>query len=367
MDLIDELRALGSRIPKQIQHIKTEEATKHAFVLPFISALGYNVFDPTEVTPELTADVGTKKGEKVDYAILRDGEPIILFECKDCSANLDTSHASQLHRYFHVTKARFGVLTNGIVYRFFTDLEEPNKMDSKPFFEFSVLDVGPVQAQELKRFTKSGFNLEEALSAASELKYTKEIKKFLAEQLQEPSEDFARFLVSKVYSGFKTQKVLAQFSDIIKRALNQFVNDMINDRLKTALDSGRATAEPPTEAPSEAAGKPEAEDGPKVVTTDEEREAFLIVKAVLREVVDPARLFMRDTASYCGVILDDTNRKPICRFRFGTNRLILSAITANKEEERIQLDGLDDIYKHADKLKATVAMYERPQPAGQPS
>lgn len=361
MDLIDELRALGTRIPKQIQHIKTEEATKHAFVLPFIGALGYDVFDPTEVTPELTADVGLKKGEKVDYAILREGEPIILFECKDCSANLDGSHASQLHRYFHVTKARFGVLTNGIVYRFFTDLEEPNKMDLKPFFEFNVLDIGEAQVQELKRFTKSGFNLEQAVSAASELKYTKEIKKFIAEQLVEPSEDFARFMVSKVYSGMKTQKVLAQFTDIIKRALNQFVNDMINERLKTALDSGRPAAEAPPDASADAPAKGDGEDGPKIVTTEEEREAFLVVKAILREVVDPARIFMRDTASYCGVLLDDNNRKPICRFRFGANKLVLSTITATKEEERVTLEKLDDIYKHADRLKATVAAYERAQ------
>ena len=140
MDFIDQLRILSTRVMATRAMIQTEEATKNAMVMPFIQILGYNVFDPLEVTPELVADIGTKKGEKVDYAILRDGLPIILFECKKAGADLHINHASQLFRYFHVTSARFVVLTNGLVYRFFTDLEQPNKMDEKPFFEFNILD-----------------------------------------------------------------------------------------------------------------------------------------------------------------------------------------------------------------------------------
>ena len=102
MDFIDQLRSLAVRITNTKDMIQTEEATKNAMVMPFMQALGYNVFDPLEVTPELIADVGTKKGEKVDYAILRDGKPIILFECKKCSGDLNINHASQLFRYFHV-------------------------------------------------------------------------------------------------------------------------------------------------------------------------------------------------------------------------------------------------------------------------
>lgn len=123
MDLIDQLKELGMRIRKIKDTIQTEEATKNALIIPFIQILGYNVFDPMEVTPELIADVGMKKGEKVDYAILMNGKPTMLFEYKRSGGDLNISHASQLFRYFHVTKARFGVLTNGISYQFFTDLE----------------------------------------------------------------------------------------------------------------------------------------------------------------------------------------------------------------------------------------------------
>src|SRR6266508_2420373 len=227
MDFIDRIRELAARTPKQLEHIQTEEATK--------SALGYNVFDPTEVTPELNADVGIKKGEKVDYAILRDGKPIMLFECKHHAADLSKVHASQLYRYFSVTEARFGVLTNGIVYWFYTDLEAANKMDAKPFFEFNLLDFKEQEAEELKKFSKSAFDLTNILTTASELKYTREIKRILAEQMQEPTDEFVKFFAGQVYTGRMTQAVREQFAQLTRQALKQFVNDKINERLKTAL------------------------------------------------------------------------------------------------------------------------------------
>ena len=196
VDFIDKIRELTVRIPKQLDYIQTEEATKNALIMPFISALGYNVFDPTEVTPELNADVGIKKGEKVDYAILKDGKPVILFECKHHAADLGKVHASQLYRYFSVTEARFGVLTNGLIYWFYTDLEAPNKMDGKPFFEFNLLDIRETAVEQLKKFTKSSFDVNNILTSASELKYTREIRSILLDLMQEPSDEFVKFIVS---------------------------------------------------------------------------------------------------------------------------------------------------------------------------
>jgi hypothetical protein len=236
MDLIDRLKELSARKSKQISHLETEEATKTALVMPFINVLGYNVFDPTEVVPEFTADVGTKKGEKVDYAVLSDGKPIILFECKSARTDLDKEHASQLYRYFSVTEARLGILTNGVIYKFFSDLEEPNKMDSRPFLEFDLFDVNERVVEELKKFAKESFDIENILSTASDLKYTKGIKRILAEQWMNPSEDFVRLLATRVYSGRMTQTVKDQFTEIAKRAFQEFVNDRINERLKSALE-----------------------------------------------------------------------------------------------------------------------------------
>ena len=130
MDLDDRIREVSARVAKRLDSVKTEEGTKTALVLPFIThVLGFNVFDPDEVVPEYTADVGTKKGEKVDYAIIANGIPIMLFECKHYGADLTKEPASQLYRYFSVTAARLGVLTDGVTYRFFSDIDEPNKMD----------------------------------------------------------------------------------------------------------------------------------------------------------------------------------------------------------------------------------------------
>lgn len=360
MDFIDKISELSAKIQKTVDHIQTEEATKNAWVLPFISALGYDVFDPTEVVPEFTADVGTKKGEKVDYAIFRDGMPIILFECKCHGCDLDVQHASQLFRYFTVTKARFAVLTNGIIYRFFTDLEEANKMDSKPFLEFNMLEIKESLVEELKKFTKSVFDVDQILATASELKYTKEVKRVMAEQIANPSEDFVRVFTSQIYSGRMTPAVKQQFTEIVKRALQQFISDRISDRLKFALaeESTSAAAEQIQEV-QEVNGKEEPNGDKQIVTTDDEIESYFIVKSILRETCDAKRIHMRDVASYCSILLDNNNRKPICRLRFTANKKAIGLIDDQKQEQIVPIESLDDIYQHAETLKAAVAMHER--------
>src|SRR5256884_2293580 len=274
MDFIEVLQTISSKIGKQKNLIKTEEATKNAFVMPFISALGYDVFDPAEVVPEFIADVGIKKGEKVDYAIKHDGKIIMLFECKCCNGSLDTCDASQLYRYFSVTEARIAVLTDGVVYRFYTDIEEPNKMDPKPFMEFNMLDIEEPLVIELKRLTKQAFNLQAILTVAGELKYTREIKRILHDQLNAPSEEFVKFLAPQVYSGKLTSGVREQFTGIVKMSFTQFINERIAERLRSAMGE-------PAEAKSET-DNPDgnqitaitAEIENKIVTTQDELQAY---------------------------------------------------------------------------------------------
>ena len=360
MDLIDQLQDLAKKILRLREQIETEEATKTAFVMPFIGSLGYDVFDPNEVVPEYTADVGIKKGEKVDYAILRDGKPVMLFECKKCDENLEGIHVSQLFRYFSATEARIGVLTNGIVYRFFSDLEKTNQMDSAPFLEFNLLDMQESLLSELKKLTKPSFDLDEVLSTASDLKYTREIKLFLDEQVTEPSQDFVRFLAAQVYPGSKTQSVLNQFVPITKRAFLQFINDHISKRLKSALggDDPSAVMVQSTEESRETEGNSGGSEGDKrIETTEQELEGFHIVKALLREVVGPERVVHRDTISYMGILLDDTNRRPICRLHFNRRQKYIGLFDAEKVETRYAIETLNDIYQYADQLKATAESY----------
>lgn len=357
MDFIDQLRAISARIAVTKDMIQTEEATKNAMIMPFIQALGYNVFDPHEVTPELVADIGLKKGEKVDYAILRDGQPIILFECKKSGGDLSISHAGQLFRYFHVTSARFGVLTNGIVYRFFTDLEHPNKMDETPFFEFNILDFKDRDVEELKKFAKSAFDVEVILTTANELKYTRSIQNKLAEWMTSPSDEFVRLVSADLCANRRfTPALRDQFTAITKRAFEQLIGARINERLKGAMaPESPIVVQPAVSASVEASP---LSDDPTVVTTPEEIEAFHIVRSILRETVGSQRVFMRDAQSYCAILLDDNNRKPICRLRFNNReKLALGIFNQDKEEERVSLDSLDDIYNHADRLRATVGLH----------
>ncbi|QDT05677.1 hypothetical protein K227x_40790 [Rubripirellula lacrimiformis] len=362
MDLIDTLDRLASRLDQHASVLSTEEATKQTLVLPVINALGYNVFDPLEVIPEFTADVGTKKGEKVDYAIHLDGVPMILIECKMYGAALSLNHASQLYRYFSVTDARFGVLTNGTKYWFYSDIESPNKMDSKPFFEFDLLDYDTRDVAELKKFSKATFDLDNILSNASELKYAQQIKKSLADEFDEPSEDFVRMFTSRVYAGRFTGAVNEQFRILVKNAFRSFVAEQINDRLKAALRGGEAHLIPVNPiAEDQTADAGEADDD-GIETTQDEIEGYHVVRAILARSVNPARIVMRDTKSYCGILLDDNNRKPICRLHFNRAKKFIGLFDAAKNEERIAIESPLDIYTFADRLIESVMNYDTKSP-----
>jgi hypothetical protein len=356
VDFIDQIRALASRVALAKDILQTEEATKNAMVMPFIQLLGYNVFDPLEVTPELIADVGTKKGEKVDYAILKDGKPIMLFECKKSGGDLHINHASQLFRYFHVTEARFGVLTNGLVYRFFTDLEKPNKMDEKPFFEFNILDFRDQDVEELKKFAKAIFDLESILTTANHLKYTRAIKNTLSDWMLNPPEDFVRLVSAEFLAGkhFKNA-VKEQFTLITKRAFQQLVGDKINERLKGAMTPEAVLS------PEVALVETTRTDEESFVPSAIEMEAFQIIRAILRPVVKPARVSIRDAASYCAILFDDNNRKPICRLRFNNeSRLVVGLFDESKGEEKIAIENVDGLFDFADRLHACVTAYLKP-------
>jgi len=359
MDFNERLNALSNKIKEQINSIVTEEATKNAFVMPFIhTVLGYDVFDPREVTPEFVCDVGTKKGEKIDYAIMKNNEVQILIECKKIGEPLNINHASQLFRYFHVTNARISILTNGQIYKFFTDLDAPNKMDEKPFLEVDLLEIDENIIPELNKLTKSSFDLESIINAAGELKYVSQIKKILNTQLNTPEDEFVKFFASRVYDGILTQKVRELFLTLTKKAASQYINDQVNERLKSAITgttplSVQSAPELNTEESSNVPEKDETD----VVTTLEELEGFHIVKAITRAVLDAPRITHRDTKSYFGILVDDNNRKPLCRLHFNRTQKYIGLFDIEKNETRHPIETVDDIYSFADILKATAALY----------
>lgn len=364
MDFTERLVALAGKVQAQRNAIETEEATKNAFIMPFISSiLGYDVFNPTEVIPEYTADVGVKKGEKIDYAVMKDGEVQILIECKPFGSALTLEHASQLYRYFSVTNARIAILTNGEVYNFYTDLDAPNRMDGKPFLILDLGDIDESLIPEIRKLTKETFDPDSVISAAEELKYLGAIKRAISSEFREPSDDWVKFFTTRVFEGSFTQRVREQFTPLVTKASSQFLNDQVNDRLKSALGSpSYASAATPVQSSpltSQVAAEEDLEaetDG--IVTTIEEIEGYQIVKAIACGVVRPQRVAHRDAKSYFAILLDDNNRKPIARLHFNRAQKYVGLFDEAKNETRHPIDDLDAIYTFADDIRATVARYD---------
>lgn len=350
MEINIQLKALADKIMLLKDKIETEESTKHAFVLPFINILGYDTFNPTEVVPEFTADLGLKKGEKVDYAIFQDGVPILIIECKSWKEKL-TIHNSQLFRYFHVTKTRFALLTNGITYQFFTDLDEKNKMDEKPFLEFDITNLKDNVISEIVKFHKSNFDVNKIVNNASLLKYTTEIKKQIDNELQNPSNEFVKLFANKVYPGRLTEKVIDEFKELVQKGFNQFISEKINDRLNAAINKE-------TQKQKEEAEEMIIIDENKIFTSEEEMEGYRIVIAILRRKIPTKRIVSRDTQSYFGVLLDDNNRKPICRLHLNGGKKYIGLFNDNKNEIRQAIQTVDDIYLFEKELLETLDAYE---------
>jgi len=276
--------------------------------------------------------------------------PIILIECKHCEQDL-TLHDNQLLRYFHVSKAKFGILTNGLKYRFYTDLDTVNKMDEKPFLEVDIFEIKDFHIEELKKFHKSNFSVENILSSANELKYTNELKRLINEEFNTPSSKFVELFARRVYNGRLTDKVMEQFTELVRKSLTIYVNDQISERLKSALLSDTRKEEPQK---SEEQTPELPDDG--IITTVEELQAFTIVKSILREHIDPARIIYKDTVGYFGIMVDNF-RKTFCRLRLDGKNKTIAVLDENKKETRYPINTIDDIYGYSEQLLKSLQLY----------
>ncbi|QBX99559.1 restriction endonuclease [Rhodophyticola sp. CCM32] len=346
-NLDTSISALAERVRQHSETIQTEEAVKTSVVLPFLRALGYDVFNPAEVIPEFTADTPGKRAEKVDYAIQKDGEMLLLIECKGLSTQLNQRHLGQLFRYFSVTKTRFALLTNGQEYQFFTDLDETNRMDERPFFVFDLLNFSPSSISELNKFSRSEFSVDVILAQAERLRYVSAAKRLLHDWFDAPPDELIKLVANEIHSGRVTAQVREVLSKVIVTAMREIVRDRLQTRLSSALED-----------PSDETLEKEAQiKGRDIETTEEEMEGFLLVKALLRGAVDVERVAIRDAKSYCAILLDDNNRKPLARLHFNGRSKYLGLFDGD-QEERVQVTSLDDIIPLQDRLVATAAKYD---------
>ena len=333
MDFKDKLQQLAERIENFKEKILTEEATKNAFIMPFIQLLGYDVFNPCEVIPEWNCDIVKDKGEKIDYAIMQNDKPIMVIECKHWKQNLD-NHCNQLQRYFvSAIDAKFGILTNGIIYRIYTDLENTNIMDSTPFFELDLLNLKDDAIKDLKKFSKEQFNVESIKATASETKYLSLFKERLRQQLTEPSWDFVRFLSKNFYEKKMTTPAYEKFKEYTKQAFNIYLNEIISDAI-----NNRDKIED-----TKIVEKDEQQN--KIVTTIEELEAFYIIKSILRDIAPANEILYKDYQSYFTIFLK--GYKVVCRLYFYQNLKVVGIVNIkDKTEKKYTIQSLDDIYQY---------------------
>lgn len=305
--VIEKLKATSIQILNRFPVVagRGEEATKQSLILPMLDALGFDIWDPSEVCPEYDADFAIKKlgqKEKVDLAVFLGGIPRIYMEVKSAGTVLD-GHQGQLARYFNATSTvSLAILTNGVEYRFFTDTGDPNLMDPSPFHvvKLDAIDQG---LEILARFHKSVFSPDAIREFATRLNYTAKIANFLRNELdlreKEPSEAFVRWVLGeeRSFTGRVTANVVDRFQSIVKDALQIVLRDIVR-RSVAALDkevTSAATVDDPTPAavPSPTTHEvipPLETNAPEVlelddvrsrlVTTENELQLFALVKEI---------------------------------------------------------------------------------------
>ncbi len=353
MDFADKIAQFAKRAESLKNSIITEEATKTSLVMPFFSLLGYDVFNPEEFLPEFTADVGIKKGEKVDYAIIQDGEPVIIIEAKAITRNLE-KHDSQLFRYFATTKARFAILTNGIRYRFFTDLEAQNKMDDLPFLDFNILNMRENQIIELQKFEKSNFNIAKIFDSASVLKYEGKFKDTLYEQFSCPSDEFIRFFLQGVYSGVKTQSVVDRFRPILKASMQEFISETMNDKIKSALSSAPQVSSAPSESGESCL---DGESQAQLVPTEEEMDAYYFLQNQFKDYIKIEDITYKKNESYLSIQYKGNSRKWLCRLIFSPTQKILFLPGAEKREIRCNIANIYELGNYSRYMLSVLSRY----------
>lgn len=322
-----------------------------ALIAPFIQALGYDIFNPAEVKPEFSADLpGIKQGERVDYAILEDGHPKILVEAKPYTADLKTTEMGQLSRYFQATNARIGILTNGQIFLFYSDLDKPNLMDERPFAEIDLFDLRSAPLEQIKQMSKAMFDIETLLSTAERLKYLRGVKEQLKAELADPSEWLVKEMAIRVHSAKRTSsQLLEKFKPIVVDAIKAYINDRINERLSSALEAEKAEQERPSQPPESQFEEVESD----IVTTQEEIEGLYIIRAICASEIDPSRLPEKDTKNYCNVLLDGNNWKSIVRMHFNGQKKKIE-IFDDCEPKMYPLESLSSIYLVADRIRAAL-------------
>lgn len=332
--------------------VTNEEATKMSMIVPFFQLLGYDVSNPMEFCPEYTAGVGNQKSEKVDFAIVLDNSLEILIECKWCGETLEKHH-SQLFKYFCATSAKFAILTNGIQYKFYTDIEKANTMDLIPFLEVDMGNLTESTIKSLLRFRKEAFDKDMLVDIARKRKYSMRIEEWFKVQMEDASDGLVKAVLTDVYDSKKTQKTIDEFRPLVNEVFSNYIADIVNERVQNALMPHNKNV----------GEKTEKEVASKIITTEEEKQGYNIIRAILAEEVDLRNVDYRDVESYFSVLYNNSSVKPICRLYFNSEKKYIHIPNGTKNSngtklfDKYQIESLIDIFKYKKQLIAVAKSY----------
>jgi hypothetical protein len=348
MKFKERLTQLGEKFEPQVGTHKFDEArTKLLFINPFIEILGYKTSEQADVIAEFPADFATRARDKVDYVLRKDGVNILMIECKRFHEKV-SKHGHQLNDYFHnLHEVRFGILTNGIIYHFYTDTDFPNTMDSEPFFEFNVTDFNDEQVSILEMFCKENFEEKSIIEKAKKLTYSQDIRKVLYNEMTNPSKDFIKYIAEKAYlekkRGSITERVRNLYAELVNLCLPMVINKLISDKMIRARNH-----------PDNKSNETES----KIITTEEEREAYFIVKSIIRRKVSSERVNFKDSQAYFSIRVDDSSHKTICRLYLNSNKKFIGIFDMNRKETKIEIESIDNIFDYSEQLLESASIFE---------
>ena len=316
MSFKENIQKLSVQVMERKKHITNEEMTKQALIIPFLQVLGFDVFNPLEVKSEYDADFGKKKGEKVDYAIFKEDMPIMFIEAKSVNENLE-NHDAQLSRYFNATpNVKLAVLTNGMQYKFFTDLKSNNMMDEDPFIQLDITNLSDNDIEVLSKFRKESFEKDELLKYAEDIIYTSTLNSKLRELFRNPSDDFVRYLIKDFSDTRITANVVDRFRPIVKKAISNAVLDIVSQGLLQQGGDAEEIKSEESQPEDNCTHKPKKE----IITTEEELSGFNVVKEILAEAgKDVSEVNYRDTTAYFGIFIKNALNW-IVRFNFDSSK-----------------------------------------------
>ena len=329
-DFENSLRDLSNKATIIKDNILNEEATKTSLILPLFRILGYDIENPQLMIPEYAVE-----GDRVDYSIMCNDSPLFFIEAKNIKESLE-KHTEQAKKYFDNSEIKIICLTNGLDYNFYSDLNKDNEMDSEPFLSLNIENLTDFEMNYLTKLSSSNFNLENCTDIAYQIKATE----FIRHQLEDPSEEFIRFVANNVSCKKKTKKFLSR--------IKEFICYSIQDVLKF-FSNGSITIVPHTSGSK----RPNS----NIVTTQEEMDGYKIIISILSEMYSIDNVNYKDTQSYFAVITDNKPKQWITRLCLGTKKKSIMIPNDENKYDRFYINDIQDLYNYKEQLIKSANKY----------